>query len=173
MKIHFKRNSHAKQRGATLFTALTFLLLMTIVTVSASKISIQDTFIANNTQQKQLLFQQTENDLAQLTRVVELYVPLTGEGGAEFNDTTGIYKLPADNDKLGTDQEITDLDNRYQCGGFDGKAISIGPDTNHCFLYDFHIDSRAQNTGARDQHNRGAGKEKPNPGKHSYLEFDN
>jgi len=173
MKTNSKRALYAKQRGATLFTALTFLLLMTIVTVSASKISFQDTYIANNTQQKQLLFQQTENDLSQLTKVVELYVPLTGEGGAEFDDATGVYKLPIDNDKLGTSQEITDLKKQYQCGGFDGKAISIGPDTNHCFLYDFQVNSRARNTGARDRHNRGAGKEKPNPGKHSYLSYDN
>lgn len=173
MNINSKRTSYVKQRGATLFTALTFLLLMTVVTVTASKISIQDTYIANNTQQKQLLFQQTENDLAELTTVIELYVPLTGEGGAEFNDLTGIYKLPLETEKLGTVQAITDLDKRYQCGGFNGKAISIGPDTNHCFLYDFRVGSRAQNTGARDRHNRGAGKEKPNPGKHSYLSFDN
>ena len=158
-----------QQQGATLFTALTFLFLMTIVTVSASRISIQDTFIAKNIQQKQLLFQQTENDLAQLTRVVELYAPLVGEGGASFDESTGIYKLPEDQHKAGTEQFITDLSTRYQCGPMNGLAISIGPDTNHCDLYDFKVGSRAQNTGVRDRHNRGAGKEKPNPAKHSYL----
>ncbi len=157
-----------QQQGATLFTALTFLFLMTIVTVSASRISIQDTFIAKNTQQKQLLFQQTENDLTHLATPVELYSPLVGEGGASFDGLTGTYKLPEDQHKAGTEQFITDLSTNYECGPKFG-AVSIGPGTIYCSLYDFRVNSRAQNTGVRDRHNRGAGKEKPNPAKHSYL----
>lgn len=158
---------YRKQAGATLFTALVFLLLMTIVTVSASRISIQDTYIANNVQQKQILFQQTSNDLANLTTVVELYAPLTGSNGAAFDEGTGIYELPVNANKAGTTQKITDLKFSYPCGGFNGLAVSVGPDTNHCDLFDFNVQSRFH--GARDRHDRGAGKELPSPGKHSYL----
>lgn len=160
----------SKQVGATLFTALVFLLLMTIVTVSASRISIQDTYIANNAQQKQLMFQQTANDLVNLTTVIKLYAPITGSNGAAFAEGTGIYELPEDANKAGTAEKITKLNFSYPCGGFDGLAVSLGPDTNHCDLFDFSVDSRAQGfSGAKDRQNRGAGKELPTPGKHSYL----
>ena len=160
----------SKQRGATLFTSLVFLILMTIVSVSATKIAMLDVLISGNNQQQMLLFQSTENDLKELTTVVQLYAPLINDPvSAKFNELTGIYELDLDSNKPHITQQITDKEKTYQCGGFAGQAISIGPNVPSCDLYDFQVKSRQQNTGVRDRHNRGAGKEKPNPNKNSYL----
>jgi len=164
-----KKSMHKSQQGATLITALTFLVLMTIVSVSASKISILDVLVSSNEQQQMMLFQDTENDLKELTTVVKLYKPLVKEGGATFDLDTGAYVLPSNTQKPGTLEVITDKFKRYQCGGFNGKAISIGPDVPPCDLYDFQVKTSVLNSGVRDRHHRGAGKEKPNPNKNSYL----
>ena len=159
-----------KQRGATLFTALIFLLLMTVVSVSATKIAMLDVLVAGNNQQQMMLYQSTSNDLKELTTVVKLYAPLVNNPvSAKFNETTGIYQLAADANKPHIEQQITDLNKRYSCGGFSGRAVSIGPSVSPCDLYDFQVKAGKANSGAKDQHNRGAGKEKPNPKKDSYL----
>ncbi len=158
--------SSAKQQGATLITVLIFLTLMTIVSVSATKISILDILAAGNEQQQSLLFQRAENKLKEITSVLKLYKPLTGANGASFSETTGEYQLPGEQ---GVELKITDRHIRYECNGFNGKAISLGPSVPRCDLYDFEAIIKKRNTGADDRHNRGAGKEKPNPFKNSYL----
>ena len=159
-----------KQKGATLFTALVFLILMTIVSVTATKIAMLDVLMAGNNQQQMMLYQSTSNDLKELTTVVNLYAPLINDPvSAKFNETTGIYELAAVAKKPHITQQITDKEKTYQCGGFDGQAISIGPNVPTCDLYDFQVKSGRQTTGAKDRHNRGAGKEKPNPNKNSFL----
>ena len=157
------------QEGATLITALIFLMLMTIVSVSAMRISIFDVLASGNEQQQILLFQSTENDLKDLTTVIKLYVPLVEENGAKFADDTGIYQLPSDFQLSNKLEEITDKKTEYHCGGFNGKATSLGPSIAKCYLYDFEVKKRRPNSSATDIHNRGAGKEKPNPKKNSYL----
>lgn len=164
-----------KQKGATLFTALVFLALMTIVSVSATKVSIMDLLVAGNNQQQMLLVQETENDLKILTTVPNLYAPITGDGGA-FNALTGIYEVPDDPNRSNIEEQIKDVgfdlpeeQKYYQCQGFSGMAVSWGPDTPKCDLYDFQVRSRRPNTSISDRLNRGAGKEKPNGKKNSYL----
>ncbi len=163
------------QRGATLFTALVFLALMTIVSVSATKVSIMDLLVAGNNQQQMLLKQETENDLKILTRVQTLYVPITGNGGI-FDPVSGIYNLPDDPVRPNIQEQIMDVGHDlpedqkyYQCQGFSGLAVSWGPDTPKCDLFDFQVRSRQPNSSVRDRHNRGAGKERPNGKKNSYL----
>ena len=156
-----------KQKGATLFTALVFLALMTIVSVSASKISMMDALVAGNNQRQMELYQDTSKDLKDLTTVVNLYKPMVKIPGDVFDPITGIYVVP--DTPAGKEMQITDPNKRYSCGGFEGKAVSIGPSVSPCDLYDFQVKSGRVNTGARDQHNRGGGKEKPNPKKDSYL----
>ena len=159
-----------KQRGATLFSALVFLILMTIVSVTAAKISMLDTLVAGNNQQQMQVFQSTENDLKELTTVVKLYSPLVNNPvDAKFDESTGIYELDVDTNKPHITQQITDLSKRYSCGGFSGKAVSIGPSVSPCDLYGFQVKAKKAGSGVRDRHNRGAGKEKPNPKKDSYL----
>jgi len=159
-----------KQKGATLFTSLVFLALMTIVSVTAAKVSMLDVFVAGNNQQQMMLYQSTANDLKELTTVVQLYAPLVNDPvSAKFNEITGIYELLADTNKPHITQQIIDKEKTYECGGFAGQAISIGPNVPICDLYDFQVKSWKQNTGVKDRHNRGAGKEKPNPNKNSFL----
>ncbi len=157
-----------KQKGATLFTALVFLTLMTVVTVSASKISMMDLIVSSNNQQEMMVFQTTDSDLKELTTVPKLYKPLVKTPNHEFDETTGVYEI-LDSTKPELEQQITDKEKRYQCGGFAGKAISIGPSVSPCDLYDFEVRTKMGHSGVKDRHNRGAGKEKPNPGKDSYL----
>lgn len=166
----YKNNNSlpSQQKGATLFTALVFLTLMTIVSVSATKLSILDILVAGNNEQQMRLYQTTENDLHKLTTVSQLYKPLTKTPGHEFDETTGIYKI-ANPDNSNSLQQITDPGKRYECAGFSGQGVSIGPDVPPCDLYDFQVKSKLSNTSAVDRHNRGAGKEKPNPSKNSYL----
>ncbi len=161
----------SKQRGATLFTALVFLALMTIVGVSAAKVSMLDVLISGNNQRQMEVFQDTANDLKQLTDVRKLYKPLIakieGNFTHSFDETTGVYKNPdAPSNSV---QEITDTEKRYSCKGFRGEAVSIGPDTPPCDLYDFRVKNSLPGSSAKDVHNRGAGKEKPNGNKNSFL----
>lgn len=160
-----------KQRGATLFTSLVFLALMTIVGVSAAKVSMLDVLVSGNNQRQMEVFQDTSNDLKQLTDVRKLYKPIIGkiEGSTThtFDPVTGIYEVPGT--ASNSTQEITDPGKRYDCQGFRGEAVSIGPDTPPCDLYDFRVKYKKNGSSANDVHNRGAGKEKPNGNKNSYL----
>ncbi len=170
MIIQYK-NSLKKQHGATLFTSLVFLALMTIVGVSAAKVSMLDVLISGNNQRQMEVFQDTANDLKRLADVRKLYKPLIGkiEGSTthQFDSTTGIYEVPGT--ASNSTQEITDSETRYDCAGFRGEAVSVGPDTPPCDLYDFRVEYKENGTSAKDIHNRGAGKEKPNGKKNSYL----
>jgi len=155
-----------KQTGATLFTSLVFLILMTIVGVSAAKISMLDVFMSGNNQQRMEVFQTTSAQLKDATSVVNLYVPLVdpnmGQRGIWTHTIT-------DTRNPNTTKTIYNKVRKYQCGGFDGEAVSIGPDVPPCYLFDFKAASKKDNGSARDRHNRGAGKEFPNPSKNSYL----
>lgn len=159
-----------RQRGATLFTSLVFLALMTVVSVSATKVSILDVLVAGNNQQQIRNFQDTENTLKTLTRVSQLAVPMLNEAPSEkFDPETGIFTLPPISGQPEIEREIRDTFKRYPCGGFDDLAVSIGPDVSPCDLYDFKVKQKTANSSIRDRHNRGGGKEKPNSNKNSYL----
>lgn len=154
-----------KQRGATLFTALVFLALMTIVSVSATKISMLDILVSGNNEQQMRLFQTTENDLNGLSTPVKLLPVLSAEGfGAPW-----IHELPTNSMKPHTKEEIASRNLEYYCGGFNGQAVSMGPDVPPCFLYDFKVEASLSNSGVKDKHIRGAGKEFPNTSRNSTL----
>jgi len=90
--------------------------------------------------------------------------------GASFSDSTGEYLLSSTSENgFDVQQKITDKRVRYECDGFNGLALSLGPSVPRCDLYDFEATIRRQNTGSKARHNRGAGKEKPNSLKNSYL----
>lgn len=158
----------SKQKGATLFTALVFLTLMTIVSVSAAKLSLLDVLVAGNNEQQMRIFQTAENDLNNLTTVPQLYRPITQTPNHKFDETTGIYKLK-NPDKPDLKQQIRDAKKRYPCEGVSGLAVSRGPNAQRCELYDFQVVVGKAASGARARHNRGAGKEKPNQGENSLL----
>jgi len=155
------------QQGATMVTTLVFLLLMTIVTVSASKISILDMLVSSNNLRQMEIFQQTENDLKLLTTPVKL---LEAYNANEHLIPWGYDVDDQGNIDANTTKSIESRDLRYSCGGFNGLAISIGPSESPCYLYDFEANSSISNTGVRDKHLRGAGKEFPDGARNSTLE---
>jgi len=160
------------QQGATLITALMMLLVMTIIGISAIKMSSISILIAGNDQQKLMLMQETETTLNNLATPGKLIDPLINEPvngvNARFDAQTNEYKVPSPF-KSNMTEIITDMDTLYGCEGFDGKAVSIGSDVPPCHLYDFKVDAKNQSSGARVVRRRGAGKEVPNIAKHSFL----
>ncbi len=158
-------NTHTKQQGATMVTTLVFLLLMTIVTVSASKMSILDMLVSSNNQRQIEVFQQTGNNLKLLTTPIKFFEAFSAnEHGAPWE-----YNL-VDTSKPNTQQHIESRHLKYICGGFNGEAVSIGSSQSPCYLYDFKVKSSIPNSGVRDKHSRGAGKEFPDSSKNSDLE---
>jgi hypothetical protein len=160
----------ARQQGATLITALMMLLVMTIIGISAIKMSSINILIAGNDQQKLMLMQETETTLNNLASPGKLIDPLIHEPidgtPADFDAQTKEYQVPHPF-KANMTETITDMDKLYGCEGFDGKAVSIGSDVPPCHLYDFKVDARKNS--ARVVRRRGAGKEVPNIAKHSFL----
>ncbi len=166
LTIRSKQKTSTKhQQGATLITVMIFLIIMTLVGVSSSKIAIQDIMVASSDQQQVEVFIGTENELKKLSTVTELYAPLVGENGAEFDEDTCKYKAPGDSY---LDRVITDK-GKFPCGGFNGAAVSLGPNTSECEVFDFYIKTSRSNSGAKDKHNRGAGKEIPDASRNSFL----
>jgi hypothetical protein len=161
--------SRQKQEGATLISVMVFLILMTTVTVSSSKIALMDIMVASNDHKQMRNYQRTANELTELTSVSTLYEPLVER---TFDSATGVFDISGT--RHGVTETITDIskgndDLYYFCQGFDGKAITIGPSAPRCYIYEFDAKSALKNTGVRDRHVRGAGKEKPNASKSSYL----
>ena len=154
-----------QQKGATMITTLVFLLLMTIVTVSASKMSILDMLVSSNNQRQIEIFQQTENDLKLLTTPIKFFTAYS----ANQHGVAWEHDFPISSAKPNTNEKIESRDLRYICGGFNGLAVSMGPNTSECYLYDFSVKARAPNTGVRDNHFRGAGKEFPNPTRNNAI----
>ncbi len=166
------RSCNAKQRqkqtGATLLSVLIFLILMSVVGVAASKITVMDILVAGNDQMQMEVYQETSNNLRKLATVIALSDPLLKKDGAYFDQDTGIYDVPEDTENPNTEAKIKDVskgdrEKFYECEA-GGLAVSVGQNVPHCFLYEFQLMQSKSNSGARDRHVRGAGKEFPNPG---------
>ena len=159
-------NSHKlmhKQKGATLFTALVFLTLMTIVSVSATKLSILDLLMAGNNQQKMEMYQETSNDLKRHTDPSVLLEILQEKGVSAAWDET----MPTDSTHPQRVEKVTNRVKDYFCAG-NGLATSVGPDTPPCYLFDFEVDNSRVNSSVRERHSRGAGKEFPKASRNNY-----
>ena len=163
MKInHYKKRYSAspkKQKGATLFTALSILMVLTIVGISSTRMSILDINISKNDEQQMMLYQEAENALKKITKPIKLYEWI--EERRADSSANGIDDI--DTTHLKAKASITNLNTEYACVG-KGGAVSIGPEVPFCGLYDFHIDINKKGTGSRDIHHRGAGKEMPHNG---------
>lgn len=155
-----------KQQGATLFTTLTFMVLMTIVGVSASKVSLQDMYMAGNEQQRMMLYQKTEIRLDEFTQTNNLFQTF-GPAGSFLANVAGRQQFRFANTDLqneGITQFINDLPVLYPCES-QGRGTSLGNGApSECDLYDFQISSSAQGINASDKHHRGAGKMVPKSG---------
>jgi hypothetical protein len=148
-----------KQKGATLFTALAILTVLTIVSLSSARMSIIDIKVASNDEQQMMIYQEAENALKKITKPVKLYEWI--EARREDTSAKGIDDIITVN--LTAKTNITNIETEYACVG-KGSAVSIGPEVPSCELYDFHIDINKEGSGTRDIHHRGAGKEVPHNG---------
>lgn len=167
-KIMMTGSIKIKQRGATLFTALVFLALMTIVSVSAAKISMLDVLISGNNQQEMILFQKTARELdvhASPAKLLELLQENNGEDNNYLEEWTFNYQVKPTNPH--SNEIITNRVKEYDCGAIGGLATSQGSD-NSCRLFDFEVRTTRANSGARDRHLRGAGKEYPSASRNNF-----
>lgn len=156
-----------KQRGATLFTALVFLALMTIVSVSAAKISMLDVLVSGNNQQQMVLYQKTAREVDAHTSPGKLLTLIQTEAAAENVKLPWVHDYPASSAKPHTEENITNRAIEYQCGAINGLATSQGSD-NVCHLFDFEVRTSKQNSSARERHVRGGGKEYPSPSRNNF-----
>lgn len=145
-----------KQKGATLFSALTILVVLTIVGISAVRISVVDIKVASNEEQKVATSQLTSNALIDITKPVFLYNWL--ERKKKDPDDLGIDDVT--NGKIHAKRTISSAEVEYPCMG-NGGAVSIGIDAPSCRVFEFNVDVSKKGSGVKDSHFRGAGKEVP------------
>jgi len=148
-----------KQAGITLITSLIMLLVMTIIGVTAIKISSMDLLIANNYQKKLQVYQAAESKIQKDADFYWLYQWMSADINAPIDDETDIV----------TKSEIVDLEKEYPCTP-NNLATSLGPDSTPCNIYVFQIEASMKSSGAKDAHYQGAGKLVPNVSKGSFLE---
>lgn len=156
-----------KQQGATLFTALVFLALMTIVSVSAAKISMLDVLISGNNQQQMELFQETAREIDDHARPAKLLKLVIDNDAYSNPRVPWNHDYPSSATKPNVEEKISNRVIEYSCGAINGLATSQGSD-NSCRLYDFEIRTKRQNSSARDRHVRGAGKEYPSASRNNF-----
>jgi len=155
MNIIRKKN----QSGITLITSLVMLLAMTIIGVTAVKISSVDLLVAGNYQQQLSVYQEAET---KIRRDVSFY---------RLHDWIMEEKQPPVTSKaaMTSNAEVTDLESEYPCKGRSNLANSLGPDAPACKLFMFSIDANIKGTGAKENHYKGAGKQFPNRSNGSYY----
>jgi len=163
MNIKNKHCLKTKEKGATLFTALVFLALMTIVSVSAAKLSMLDVLLAGNNQQRMEMYQQTSNDLKNHTNPARLLPILKIDGVTSPWSRT----MTPDTTIPNKAEKIENRVQQYLCNG-NGLATSVGPDTPPCYLFDFEVKNKRNGSSVRERHIRGAGKEFPKASRNNY-----
>jgi len=163
-----KTVSLKQQKGATLFTALVFLTLMTIVSVSAAKISMIDVLVSGNNQQEMELYQKTARELKNHARPEKLLEVLQKNNGDENNYLEKWeYESKINTNNPDSIEKISNRVIEYGCGAINGLATSQGSD-NVCRLFDFDLSTNKPNSSAKDRHVRGAGKEYPSASRNNF-----
>ncbi len=150
-----------KQEGAALMTVMIFLVLMTIVTVSATKISILDILVSGNDHQKSLAIQETYNNLKQLSQTSKLDLAIA----AGFNSSDQ-YQLTDSTPEV--NKVITKIIEKYPCERA-GNASSMGPGAPPCEIYDFRVKYYKKGAGAKETQHQGGGKMIPNVGSNGSM----
>jgi hypothetical protein len=151
--------SKKRQSGITLITSLMMLLAMTLIGVTAVRISSVDLLVAHNYQQQLSVYQEAET---KIRREVSFY---------RLHDWMMADKQPPETlkDKMTSTAAVSDLDRSYPCKGRSSLANSLGPDAPACKVFLFTIDSDMKGTGAKESHYQGAGKQFPNQSNGSYY----
>ena len=148
-----------KQLGMTLITSLMMLLVLTILGVTAMKISTMDLIIANNYQKTLQVYQAAESKIQKDADFYWLYQWMITDVNAPDDDARDIVST----------SEIVDLDKEYQCTP-NNLATSLGPDSTPCRIFMFQVRASMKTSGAKAAHFQGAGKLTPNLSKGSFLD---
>ncbi|RVU84037.1 hypothetical protein EOL70_14635 [Leucothrix sargassi] len=152
-------NNKNKQTGMTLITSLMMLLVITILGVTAIKISSTDLLIASNYQKKLHVYQAAESKIQKDVDFYWLYQWMTNNINAPEDEKNGIV----------TSSEIVDIKKEYQCTP-NNLATSLGPDSTPCRIFMFQVKASMKTSGAKEAHYQGAGKLTPNLSKGSFLD---
>lgn len=144
-----------KQSGVTLITSLMMLIVMTVLGITAMKLSSVDLVVAKNHQHQLSVYQEAVTSLRRDVTFFNWFQWASSE-----ND---VQPSVRNSKGLVTNTQIVDLDQYYMCKGRLGSASSIGSNSPSCKLYMFSIDSHLEGTGAKDTHYQGVGKEVPKP----------
>lgn len=150
-----------KQSGVTLITSLILLLIMTIVGVSATKVSSLNLLIAGNDQQRMRISQLTQNQITQFVTTENLVTTFTAAGFQPSAGQTNSYIFDQVVDgEIKEDKAITDKNYKFVCKR-NGLASSIGADAPKCDLYDYYLTLKSTRSSARSRRHQGAGKMVP------------
>ncbi len=134
---------------------------MTIVGVSATKISSMDVLIAGNDQKKMILNQSLDSRLPQYASIEVLEKTFTKTGFTPSEGETNKYIFAqTTSEDFKVDIEVIDLAYSYDCKR-EGKASDIGPDAPACDLYDFHVSLKSMGSSAKNTRHQGSGKMVP------------
>lgn len=155
MKSLNKKN----QLGLTLITSLIMLLMMTLIGVTAVKLSSIDLLVAHNYQQQLEVYQEAETKIRRDVSFYRLHEWMINNQ----------HPPVSEKDNIETKAEVMDLNRQYPCKGTGNLANSLGPDAPACRLFMFSIDANMKGAGAREHHYQGAGKQFPNQSKGSYY----
>ena len=148
-----------KQTGITLITSLMMLLVLTILGVTAIKISSVDLLIADNYQKKLQVYQAAESKIQKDVDFYWLYKWVSSAENVPLDEAKGMV----------TTSEVIDIEEEYQCTP-NGLATSLGPDSTPCRIYMFQVKASMAASGAKEAHYQGAGKLVPNLSKGSFLD---
>jgi type IV pilus assembly protein PilX len=109
--IYESAHTGIHQKGVALIVSLIFLMIITILSVSAMRTTNLDTKIAVNHQFKELSFQAAESALAQVTtpNPVDVLMPNSVEGASAFNDNYFTSPATATQPALAADLTLTYL----------------------------------------------------------------
>ena len=151
-----------KQAGATLITSMLLLVIMTVVGVSATKVSSISVLIAGNDQQKMMLSQVSQSKLDKFATTESLEATLTASGFKPSTGQTDTYIFDqSTSGGIIVDKKIQDKNFNYACKR-NGVASNVGSDAPKCDLYDYSIKLKNGYSSARDERHQGSGKMVPN-----------
>ncbi len=149
------------QQGMTLITSLLLLIIMTIVGVSATKVSSMSVIIAGNDQRKMELAQTLDSKLPQFASIETLAQTFTSTGFTPSDGETNKYIFnPVTEEGYQVNKVVSNLRFQYTCKR-NGEASDVGADAPACDLYDFKIKMKHMGLSARDMRHQGSGKMVP------------
>jgi len=157
-KINF--NCHNKQQGAVLIWSIVILMILTIVGLSAVKVSGVSTQITGNSLFSMLVFQGAESSLGKTAKIH--YIKMAIEKLPTKAITVPSGDLPSESAVKGKLESTVIVSwRRYQGCPINSSASSS---TQKCHYFDIEAQTALSGTGARTNHILGVAKPGPSTG---------